>query len=277
MWYKVNKVTIWRYSEDIQWLKEYVIRSPPEPIYKWEYIEYKMNADSNGRLYVPVWWLNWSGSYGVYYNWKVSVDGWSETSYSWTWAYNTNIILSWYTSWTSHTIKIVPNSEDYWWARAFWWTGNSYSSYLTEVIYDSSYMWYADSATSAWDYFRANQYNGCTNLIASPEEYMPDTVTSIGTRFRQYQFYNCTSLTKIKWWYDSSIWGNYYRYYQYNSCTSNKTIKVLSNVWYASYTTDTLDNTYVTSVSVPSDYLNNFKSSTDVPRLYIDDSKFIWY
>lgn len=270
-----------------------------------EYITYKMNADSSWNLYVPIWWLSHTNTYGNQYNWKVSVDGWTSTTYSWTWSAWWKITLSWYSSWV-HTITIEPVSEDYWWALAFWWANTQIGNYLKEIIHDT-YKWYAVSATETWNYFKALQYssctwltslcneilpntvttiwdyymyqqcNSCTWLIASPQEALPSSVTSIWSRFRMQQFYWCTSLNEIKWWKDLSIGWSNYRANQYNWCTANKTVKVLSNVWYAAYNIYALDNTYVTSVSVPSAYLNNFKNATTRPRVDITDSKFVWY
>lgn len=274
--------------------------------YKWEYIEYKINADSGGRLYIPLGWFSTSGSQDCSYSWKVSVDGGTETTYSWTGASWTYITLSWYGANTNHIIKIVPTTEDYWWARAYCW--NSSSNYITEIVYDSSYMWYAVSATDTWDNFRYYQYYWCTQLTKPAEEYLPDTVTTIGGSFRRWEYRNCTALTyaseeslpnsvtsiwgsfryqqfngcsaltEIKWWKDLSI-GNSTnsRRNQFYNCTSNKTVKVLSDVWYNSYSQSTLENDYVTSVSVPSAYLTNFKNSSNYPWVWIDDSKFIWY
>lgn len=273
-----------------------------------EYIEYKMNADSSWNLYVPVWWYWTSWKSDCPYSWKVSVDGWTETTYTWTSSFWASITLSWYTAGSSHTIKIVPTTESYLWARAYSWYNTSWANKLTEIVYDSSYMWYAVSATDTGNYFRYVTYYSCTNLTKPAEEYMPDTVTtignsfrrseyaqcssltyapeevlpdtvtSIGTLFRDQEFTYCTALTEIKWWKDLSIGNNsYYRRYQFSNITSNKTVKVLWNVWYNSYNQDTLQNSYVTSVSVPSAYLTNFKNSSNYPWVWITDSKFIWY
>ena len=246
-----------------------------KPIYKWEYIEYRMNANEDGDLFVPTWWYSISWVWNCPYSWKISIDGWTEATYSWTWSTNP-IYFDWYTAWTSHTIKIVPTTEDYQRARAFWWSSNG-NSYLTEIVYDSSYMWYAVSAIDTWNRFRYRQYSWCTSLINSAEEYFPDTVTTVWENFMGRQYYWCTSLTEIRWWYDLSLWNSSYREDQYYWCKANKTVKVLSDVWYSSYNLYTLENTYVTSVSVPNQYLTNFKNTSNQPRANIDDSKFIWY
>lgn len=251
---------------------------PSWPAYPTESIIYKMNADPSGKLYVPTGWYGTDGGLGVSYNWKVSVDWWAETTYTWTSSNWWNIALSWYTAWTNHTIMIKPTTESYWWARAYSWFNTAGKTYLTEIIYDWSYMWFAVSATATWNYFRYREYQDCTNLLNSPEEVLPDTVTSIWTYFRAMQFMWCTSLNKIEWWKDLSIWNSYYRYRQYYQCTANKTVKVLSDVWYASYNNQTLQNGYVTTVSVPNAYLSNFINTiTEQPRSLITDSKFVWY
>lgn len=242
-----------------------------------ESIVYKMNADSSGNLYVPVGWYAHSTSSYWSYDWNVSVDWGTATNYSWTWSSGWSITLSWYTAWSSHTITITPTTEAYWWALAYWWRNTAWAAYLTEVVYDWSYMGYWESATSTWYYFRYYQYRWCTSLTSAPEEVLPDTVTSIGGYFRYGQYYWCTVLTEIKWWKDLSIGGSYYRYRQFYNCTASKTVKVLSDVWYASYNADTLQNSYVTTVSVPSAYLSNFTWSSKYPRRSITDSKFVWY
>ena len=278
-----------------------------KPIYKWEYIEYKMNADSLWALYIPVCWRTASGSQWVWYNWKVSIDGWTETTKSWTGGTQTSISFTWYTAWSNHTIKITPVSESYWWARAYSWEWLSKGSNLTEIVYDCSYMWYASSETNTWGYFRAYQYQWCDNISKPAEEYLPDTVTNIWLSFRAAQYYyctsitysveeclpnsittiwdnyrssqysNCTALTEIKWWMEVNSAWSYYRQNQYYSCTSNKTVKVLTDVWKESYDGNTLSSSYVASVSVPNQYLTNFKKTSNKPWRNIDDSKFIWY
>lgn len=286
-------------------------------IYMWrervpptESIIYKMNVDSSGNLYVPTWWRNASGSFASPYNWKVSVDYWEEETYSWTWSLWSKITLSWYTAWTNHTIIILPTTEDYQWARAFSFEGNStIAPLLTEIVHDETYMWYAISSTSVWDSFRYAQYNWCTSLVSAPNEYLPDTLTYIWSSFRQSQYSwctsliaapeevfpdavttaytsfraaqyrNCTALTEIKWWKDKTVtthWSNY-RSNQFNWCTANKTVKVLSSVILSYISSNSLYNDYVTTISVPSAALNNYKTTNYYPRANITDSKFIWY
>lgn len=328
-------------NRNMRWWETWIVQVQKELksayIGSYECIKYKMNADSSGNLYVPVAW--YSHSYGINcaYNWNVSVDWWASTNYSWTWSSWWSITLNWYTAWTNHTIKITPTTEEYWWALAYGWEGTAWRTYLTEVIYDWSYMWYWVSATSTWNNFRRSQYDWCTSLTAAPAEVLPDTVTRIGTFFRYSQYYWCTSLisapaevlpnsvttiwdrfrysqyywctllttapaevlpdtvtsigayfrnnqynwctllTTISWWKDLSIGGSSYRRRQFYNCTSSKTVTVLSDVWYASDDSDTLQNSYVTTVNVPSAYLSNFTWASVQPRSSITDSKFIWY
>jgi len=193
--------------------------TPPAPA--GEYIEYRAIADNSGNLYVPTCWYSTGWARNCPYDWKVSIDWWTELPVSWTWGDNTYETFWWYSAWTSHTIKITPNIEDYWWAKAYWRYMNKRSS-LREVIYDGSYMWYAVSATDTGNYFRYYQYYGCTNLTLAPNEVLPDTVTTIWTSFRESQYANCTSLSsapnEVIPNSVTSIWSDF-RYYQYLGCT----------------------------------------------------------
>ena len=266
-----SKIFVW----DTEVSAVYVWDTKIRPVNR-EYIIYKVTSDLRGNVWIPTGWLTHSGNYDAPYSWKISVDWWAETTYSWTWGQWDIIQLSWYTPNASHEIKIVPTVEDYWWALAFGWYNNWYRDRITEIVYDGSYMWYAVSATDTGDFFRAYQYHYCYNLLNSPEENLPDTVTTIGNYFRYQQFYYCQALDKIEWWKDLSIWGNYYRTAQYSGCTTLKTVKVLSDVWYSS-SSDALANNYISTVSVPSAYLSNFVNSNYYPRVWITDSKFVWY
>ena len=347
--------------------KIYVGTNQVRPPYPVESIVYKMNADGSWNLYIPVSWYSTAWNQNVAYSWKVSVDWDAETTYSWTWYRGGYIAISWYAAWTNHTIMIKPTTEDYWWARAYAWYRVTAQTFVTEIVYDWSYMWFAvsatdtgnyfrwgeyywcsalieateeylpDTVTTIWErfrqaqysdctsllraaeekmsssattiwiyfrvgqystcssliyapkekltsgittigaYFRQAQYSSCTSLTYAPEEDLPDTVTSMSTYFRQNQYNYCSALTEVRWWKDLSVWANYYRDNQFGNSTSNKTVKVLSNVWYASYSSSTLPNNRVTTVYVPSAYLSNFTWSSAAPRYYITDSKFVWY
>lgn len=366
---------------------------------EWEFVMVVMSSDSNWDLKIPIaWYNNSTSSQNAPYNWKISIDWWTQTTYSWTWSATAITVASWLTANSDHTIMITPTTESYWWARAFWFRSSWVTTLLKKVLRDGSYMWYSSSDTNTWTWFRMFQYNWCSNLTEIPEEEafpttvttvggyfrrwtyanctslvvaqkeifsntvtsvgdffrdweyswcknlttvfdesfsswvtsiwnyfrenqyknckkitkpldeslpwnvtsiwtyfrseqyswcseityaseekLPNTVTSIWQRFRNNQYSSCTKISQIKWWKNLSVWWNYYRYYQFNNCNTNKTVKVLSDVWYASYSDLTLANSYVTQVQVPSDYLSNFKNSTAYPRSQITDSKFVWY
>ena len=260
----------------------------PKKIYMWvdmqiptESIVIKIKADASWNLKIPVAWRSTSTTQDCAYNWKISVDSWAETTKSWTWSTTPITIATGLAANSEHMVTIKPTTEWYWWARAFGFFNSWIANLLTEIIYDWSYMWYAVSATNTGDEFRSQQYNSCSLITAAPEEVIPDTVTTYWDYFRWMQYAYCTSLTEIKWWKDLSVSANrYYRYAQYTWCTANKTIKVLTppiaQTWYDSYK-KTLDNAYVTSVSVPSAYLNDFKNFNYRPRSDITDSKFVWY
>lgn len=189
-----------------------------------EKIVYKMNADGSGNLYIPTAWAWWWGYNS--YDWQVSVDGWAATQYTWTWSNWSMITLSWYTANSNHTIKIEPTTEAYWWARAFWGIVNAtYGALATEIVYDKTYKWFATSATDTGSDFRRYQYYYWTNIKNIPEEYLPDTVTTVWNYFRYWQYRGCSSLGKAS---DeimpdtvTSIW-KYFRYEQYHDCTNIK-------------------------------------------------------
>lgn len=272
-----------------------------------EIIIYKMNADSNGNLYVPVGWYNHSWWPYCEYDWNVSVDWWPASNYRGTWSAQGSITLSGYTSWVNYTITITPTTKTYWRALAYWRKLTAWASYLTEVVYDWSYIWYWESDTSTWDFFRANQYYQCTSLTTLPEETLPNWVTSIWSYFRYYQFYGCTSLTAtsieilpdtvtsigssfragqywqdtwlntITWRKDLSIGWNDYRLQQFARGSSNKVVTVLSDVGYPSYSQSTLRNADVATVRVPTTYLSNFTWASVYPRTSISDWKFVGY
>lgn len=273
-----------------------------------EKIVLKIRANNQWWVPIPVAWYTASSSYWAPYNWYYQVDDWAKYTASWTsrsggyfWA------LTWATPWSDHIVTITPVTEGYWWARAFSFNSTWVESLLQEIIYDSSYMGYAVSETSTWNSFRDYQYFWCSSLTTPPEEYLPNTVTTIWNHYRRRQFMSCTSLTKsaveelpssvttiwtnfrsqqystcsalseIPWWVDLSVWWANYRYQQYYQSTASKTVKVLSNVWYASYDALTLQYWPVTQVQVPSAYLSNFKSSTINPRVNIPDDRYVWY
>ena len=48
-------------------------------------------------------------------------------------------------------------------------------------------------------------------------------------------------------------------------------------MWSAPTASNSLDNSKVLAVRVPTAYLNNYKDSTLNPWVNITDSKFVWY
>ena len=266
---------------------------PTTPVYPLESIVTRQKADSAWQMYIPYWDTNWKVTIDdtVVQNWWSSYAFW------------------WYTADTEHIVKIEPITLNYWRAKNYQWNKRTATirNTVIEIIQDKSYIWFANSATATWNSFRSYEYNGCSNLINAAEEYLPDTVTTIGTQFRYNQYYGCpsiteapvevlpdtvtsiwgyfradqyynnTSLTSIKWWKDLDLGAiSSYRAYQFYGCSAQKTVKVLSDVWPAGAST-TLNNTYVTEIQVPTAYLSNFTSSTKQPRSSITDSKFVWY
>jgi hypothetical protein len=179
---------------------------PPAPAIE-EKIVLKIRANNQWWVPMPVAWFTTSFGYWASYNWYYQVDDWAKSTASWTsssggyfWA------LMWATPWSDHIVTITPVTEGYWWARAFSFYWTWVESLLQEIIYDGSYMWYAVSETDAWWCFRCRQYEWCSSIAYSPEEYLPDTVTTIWQYFRYCQYQNCSNITEIKWWKDLSIW-----------------------------------------------------------------------
>lgn len=209
----------------VEQYQQAAIRSNIDDVKFWplEEIVYKMIADDNGNLYVPVGGYSASWSTNAAYNWNVAVDWGNATNYSWTWSSWGSVTLSWYTPWTNHTIKITPTNVAYLWARAYWWYNTVWAPYLTEVFYDWSYVGYGSGATSTGGSFRNRQYQWCSSLISAPDEVLPSSVTSIGGYFRQGQYYWCTSLITAP---DEVMSGSVtsidvsFRAGQYSGCTS---------------------------------------------------------
>lgn len=239
-WLANNRVAaIYVQPNLVEQYQQAAIRSNIDDVKFWpiEEIIYKMNADDNGNLYVPVGGQSWGPN--ATYNWNVAVDWDNATNYSWTWSSWWSITLGWYTPWTNHTIKIIPTNIAYWWARAYWWYNTVWAPYLTEVFYDWSYVGYGSSATSTGNYFRRHQYNWCSSLTNAPDEVLPSVVTAIGTYFRTCQYYWCTSLITapdevLPSWITSI--GTSFRNQQYYWCTS--LVNAPSNEVFSSAITD---------------------------------------
>lgn len=167
---------------------------PPTPPAE-EYIEYRVNAYSSFGSYwclVPVWWVWHDGNDYTTHDRYISVDWWEPTrDNTHTWWFTKKVTTSWV-----HTIKITPVVATYWRALAYSWrnVGSSYIWNLRGIVYDASYMWYAESATNTWDYFRAEQYKWCYNIASAPAEVLPNTVTTIWNYFRSQQYAWCSGI-----------------------------------------------------------------------------------
>lgn len=214
---------------------------PGKPVYTLESIVTKQKADSSWKIYIPYWDTNWKVSidYNVVQNW------WSSTSFSW------------YTANSEHIVKIEPIVLNYGWAKRYSWGDKTWSIYVLEIIQDKSYVWFADSATSTWDSFRASEYKNCSNLINTAEEYLPDTVTTIWTSFRANQYQSCTSITspatEVLPNTVTTILGRF-RYFQYHGCSSitEASEEVLPNtvtsIWSQFRADQYYNNTSLTSI-----------------------------
>ena len=199
-------------------------------VYQWEFAEdhitVKILAWADWKLRIPTawYWTNWQR--WCYYNRFINVDWWDYTQYVWTWSTSNNIVIAeWLEPNSEHLVdlRIFDVEDQYWRARAFWWSWSWIADRLTELVVDSCYLWFADSAESTWNYFRYRQYEWCTNLKNAYNEYIPATCRDTGTNFRCYQYNWCTSLItawvescpnsieEIKWWF---------REYQYANCRS---------------------------------------------------------
>ena len=241
-----------------------------------EYVEMIIKADSNWRLYLATAWLG-DGGYYQYYHWNIYIDNNLIWDISWRSGQQSyREITSWLTPDSFHNVKIYPNEVDpntlvpnYWWLKAFGmgWNCNagnplSYrnpvADYLYEVIYDWSYMGYANSEfiigdnfkclQYAWcsnltkvlpevdisqvmrvgTYYREWQYAECISLLESATEAISDSITTIGVWFREHQYYGCTSLLTAADEHDPEEMRNpwhSYREWQYRNCVS------LSTTW----------------------------------------------
>lgn len=278
-----------------------------------EYIEYKIRASSEWKVCIPTNWTNHtsrtSSTVWADYNWKIYLDWSYVATVTWTsYAGSIRTLSGWLTAWQEYTVRIEPVTIDYWRALAFSFMNlsSTYRDLVTEVVHWNTYVWYALSATNTGNYFRYWIFYSCSNLTNIDDEILPNTVKTIWTNFRSYEYGFCTSLTKAakeaystattsiweyyRWyqymgsenivevpcWIDGTASGSNYRISQFYHCDKNKTVKVYSDVW-PNTISSALINDYVTTVYVPSAYLNNYKNATTYPWSSIDDSKFTWY
>lgn len=206
---------------------------------QWAVIEEKLTlrirADNNGDIYLPVAWYSGEGTQECDYGWKVSIDGNNEVEYSGIWSSNWKIRVGYGLSPLSvHTVTIKPKKEDYGWLRAFWYKGTDIASSLVNIISDKSYKGYALSGLFTGDYYKAYQYYGCSNLINTDEELLPDTLEIIGNNYRYYEYAGCNSLVhnaEEKILKTVKVIGDNYRAYQYQNCVWIKRIDMRAINW----------------------------------------------
>ena len=201
-----------------------------------EKLTLRIRANNSGDIYLPIAWYSVYGTQDCDYDWKVSIDWGEETVYSGTWDTTGIRVGYWLNPLSVHTVTIKPNDEDYWWLRAFWYKGTNYADTLVNIISDKSYKGYANSASFSGDYFKAYQYYGCTNLINTDEELLPDTLEVIGDYYRYYEYAWCTKLVsnaEEKILKTVKAIGDYYRAYQYQNCTWISLINMRAINWAA--------------------------------------------
>ena len=214
------------YVSNVLWYKN----SEKISIYDWERerIEVVIEA-SEWYIYIPTAWVTTAWTSWATYSWDVSVDWWTAVTLSWTWWTSTSVQIT-ASAW-NHTVVIKPHSLWYWWARAFWYsrdwsTLHPYASTLKKIIYDWSYMWYAESRWWTGNYFRHQQYYWCTAITSAPVEFLPEWLLRIGNMFRSAQYWQCTSLVNIPDEYLPSsvryIWA-WFRIWQYSITAITKT------------------------------------------------------
>lgn len=214
----------------MRWLLSY-----KQPTTEVERTTLRIKADWSGDIYLPVCWYNFSGTQACTYNWKVSIDAGTETTYSGTWGANTNIkVWFWLKPGTTHTVEIKPVEDEYGWCRALCYKDSTYASSLINIISDKSYKGYAKSAEESGDYYKYYQYAWCVNLLDTDNEVLPDTVHFLGNNYRAYEYLGCSSLKgnaqeKI-FKQVRKIWTNY-RANQYQNCSWMTTVRMRAINW----------------------------------------------
>ena len=213
-----------------------------------ERVTLRIKTNSSGDIYLPTAWYSITGTQDCPYNWYVSIDGWEDTTYAGTgsssWAIR---VWYWLRPWTIHTVTIKPVVDDFLWCRALGYKGSAYAPYLINIISDKSYKGYAFNEIFSWDYYKAYQYQWCTNLLNTDDELLPNTLEIIGNNYRAYEYSWCTSLknnAEEKILKSVKAIGNNYRAYQYQNCTS------MNKIWIRA----------INRASVGSNYRNNMLS-----------------
>lgn len=214
-------------------------KNPAWDNYEYEFIEYVALADSNGTIRVPVAWISTTNGQNCAYDWYISIDGETAVQYTGTWSTTYLSIGSWLIEWSEHRVVIKPTTVSWWWWRAFWFFGSWAEWYIKELIHDS-YKCYAISRTNTGDYYKADTYTACTNLINSYEK-LPTSVTTIGNNYMANCYAWCTGLKTAFWEIlhkRISIWSNY-RSMEYTGCSAMEI-----HEWIAWYTGETYPTNY---------------------------------
>ena len=181
-----------------------------------EFIEIKMKADSNGKVYIPAAWCNWliytgrtfgNDHYDAPYDWDVLVDNVFSKRVTWiSGRERYEEVGSWLEAGTFHLIKIYPHNydeqtwlPDYWWCMAFGMGGkcmgsedliykNPIADYLYEIIYDWAILGYRNSDHKLGSWYKTCQYAWCINLTKAWEETDVSDITEIGSHFLSAQY-----------------------------------------------------------------------------------------
>ena len=200
-----------------------------------EKLALRIRANNDWDIYLPVAWYSPDGTQDCDYDWKVSIDGGEETTYTGVGSNNWAIRVGYGLNPLSvHTVIIKPSVEWYGWLRAFWYKGTTIGSSLINIISDKSYKGYALSELYSGNYYKAYQYYGCENLINTDEELLPDTLEVIGDYYRYYEYAGCVKLVsnaEEKILKTVKVIGNYYRAYQYENCTNINKINMRAINW----------------------------------------------
>ena len=200
-----------------------------------EKLTLRIRADNSGDIYLPTAWFSPDGTQDCVYDWMVSIDGREPVNYKGGGSSSGKIRVGYgLTPLSTHSVVVEPTVEDYGWLRAFGYKGTNIASSLINIISDKSYKGFALSSKYSWDYYKAYQYYGCTNLINTDEELLPDTLEVIGDFYRYYEYAGCTSLVhsaEEKILKTVKAIGDFYRAYQYQNCTSINRINMRAINW----------------------------------------------
>lgn len=244
-----------------------------------EKIILKVNAYDDWTIRIPISSYNLILWDDIPYDWNITID-WGtpsrQTGISIEW--EVIYLWEWLTPWSSHTVEIKPVVEEYWWAKAFGAYGVLRDE-LTEIVYDKTYMWYAESATSTWTHFRAYQYENCGNLTNTAEEYIPEWVT-IGSAFRSNQYEMCSKISSATIKACESEWSEV-RIGQFLNCGADFVLTIewdiidwASKVGRGSPKVAWFDDGSVSQIRVKAELVDTYKASTTWGAIFSPD-KFV--